>query len=712
MADYEKQLTGECTNPNCTRIFCRRNYSYEFTPKISGVLSNYSEIFYCENIEKLIRSVQPKYHYPIIDLYFYTVQLAYKQPVKYKSSEKVFFLKKLKNTLPKKIFRDQKCTETKKNTVEPNHQYCTLINSQLDKADMYLMVGITHLLLLKFQKKNNLTLALVIIKLFQAVSRSSKLDSTYYKSLHNVYAFIYKKLGESGKLNQLLESNNRCDSNTLCNSSNKNLFSDSKIIDNFEKTEKFCLFDGEFTSNDLVNSVDVVSAELDCSIITNVRENDRIKHLLNIFLILFSIDQKNYILGFKKFYLPNFSRKLDLKTEFKYYKARYDTVLNYGFVLSLEAKSALIKIINVETMKAALQDAFFKSLFEGVTSPYLVFKICREHVYKDTLQALENINVQEMRKQLKIQFIGEEGVDLGGIIREYFKLLSEDIKNDRDVFDIKNDRLWFRRGVDLLRLKKIGNVFGIALYNDVLVNVPLPYVLFKKMLGSPTSFEDLREIEPQHYQSVANLEKCSDKEIAKLELTFVVNGYVDGEDVGEELIPDGKNVYVTKDNFEAFKEAYAEFYLEKSVEKEIYAFIEGFKAVGNAKTISMLHPKELEKIIVGTENYNFKSIESCVSYVGYTIESQIIKYFWEIFHNFSFQKKKTFLQFITGHDRLPATGFGSLKLVIIKNGSDSDRLPSSQTCFNTLLLPEYATKDKLYDKLNKALNLTSGFYLV
>ena len=45
-----------------------------------------------------------------------------------------------------------------------------------------------------------------------------------------------------------------------------------------------------------------------------------------------------------------------------------------------------------------------------------------------------------------------------------------------------------------------------------------------------------------------------------------------------------------------------------------------------------------------------------------------------------------------------------LKLIIAKNGPDSDRLPSAHTCFNVLLLPEYNDKLKLSNLLMKAIN--------
>ena len=68
-----------------------------------------------------------------------------------------------------------------------------------------------------------------------------------------------------------------------------------------------------------------------------------------------------------------------------------------------------------------------------------------------------------------------------------------------------------------------------------------------------------------------------------------------------------------------------------------------------------------------------------------------------------------FHQFTTGSDRVPIGGLGKLKLVIARNGSDSERLPTSHTCFNVLLLPDYKNKEKLKERLTKAISYAKGF---
>ncbi len=75
----------------------------------------------------------------------------------------------------------------------------------------------------------------------------------------------------------------------------------------------------------------------------------------------------------------------------------------------------------------------------------------------------------------------------------------------------------------------------------------------------------------------------------------------------------------------------------------------------------------------------------------------------------SFKINKIFKIKPTGSDRVPVGGFSKLKLVIARNGPDSDRLPTSHTCFNVLLLPEYTDKQKLEDRLLKAISYSKGF---
>ncbi len=61
--------------------------------------------------------------------------------------------------------------------------------------------------------------------------------------------------------------------------------------------------------------------------------------------------------------------------------------------------------------------------------------------------------------------------------------------------------------------------------------------------------------------------------------------------------------------------------------------------------------------------------------------------------------------------RAPVEGLSGLKLTIQRGSPDTDRLPTSHTCFNVLLLPEYSSKEKLRSRLMTAIENAQGFGL-
>lgn len=686
MLKYREQLTSECSNEKCHKVFCRRHYTAAGVEEIAGILSQYADIFYCSNIERLLEEGSAVYKHPVIDLYFYLDGLVYRQVDEAHAAPRSFKLRSPKAPPsnepcrpPKRDFEIRSCQELL-------HAHCILINAPLTQVDLYLLIGVCHLLLQKFVRIKNFNVGLAIIRLFIVISRSASLDQSYYTLLSEAYAFIYERLADSIS-GICLASPHACE-------------------------HAHCLFQLNFAESDFIGSVEVVANALNASIITSIKDSSKIKSLLEIFKMLYEINERVALLNYDRFYLKNFSSRMNLKAEFKLLRTSGETALSYGFILPVHIKAEILKMANGDMMKSSLQDAFFRSLFEGVTQPYLFITIHRETVYADTIEIIRALHADELKKQLKIKFIDEEGIDSGGIRKEYFQLLGHEITYDKELFTHKNDRLWLRRGASKERLCLVGKIIGMALYNDVVLNIPLPFIIFKKILRIPLTFDDLAEIEPEHHSSIFNLGRCTAKEFLGLELFFTVDYVDNGVHRIDEIIPNGSGVQVTKDNYHAFREAYANFHTVELIQDEFSAFLDGFSAIIRHKTILSLHPKELEKIIIGLDEIDFEAIRATTIYNGYSKDARIIKDFWSIFESYSLAYKKRLLQFITGNDRLPAAGAKALKLIIVRNGCDTERLPSSQTCFNTLLLPEYASRDKLAKKLDKAIKLTAGFFLI
>ncbi|KAM5237247.1 putative E3 ubiquitin-protein ligase HERC4 isoform 3-T3 [Ctenodactylus gundi] len=181
----------------------------------------------------------------------------------------------------------------------------------------------------------------------------------------------------------------------------------------------------------------------------------------------------------------------------------------------------------------------------------------------------------------------------------------------------------------------------------------------------------------------------------------------------KELVLNGADTAVNKQNRQEFVDAYVDYIFNKSVASLFDAFHEGFHKVCGGKVLLLFQPNELQAMVIGNTNYDWKELEKNTEYKGeYWAEHPTIKIFWEVFHELPLEKKKQFLLFLTGSDRIPILGMKSLKLVIQPTGGGEEYLPVSHTCFNLLDLPKYTEKETLRSKLIQAIDHNEGFSLI
>ncbi|XP_050080108.1 ubiquitin-protein ligase E3A [Anopheles maculipalpis] len=355
------------------------------------------------------------------------------------------------------------------------------------------------------------------------------------------------------------------------------------------------------------------------------------------------------------------------------------------------------------------------------TNPYLNLKIRRDHIIEDALVELEIIamsNPKDLKKQLVVEFTGEQGIDEGGVSKEFFQLIIEEIFNpDFGMFMTNEDSntVWFNpvSFENEAQFTLIGIVLGLAIYNNIILAVNFPMVVYRKLMGMKGSFLDLKDQNPVLFNSLKSLLEYTENDMEEVFIQTFKIAYRDvfGTILEHELKPNGDQIFVTQDNKQEFVELYSDFMLNKSVEKQFNAFSNGFQMVTSESLLHLLfRPEELELIVCGSKNFDFNELELSTEYQGgFERDSATIKHFWSIVHGLSMEMKRKLLQFTTGSDRVPVGGLSRLKLVIARNGPDSDRLPTSHTCFNVLLLPEYSSKEKLEERLLKAINYSKGF---
>ncbi|GKC03772.1 E3 ubiquitin protein ligase UPL2-like protein [Tanacetum coccineum] len=287
----------------------------------------------------------------------------------------------------------------------------------------------------------------------------------------------------------------------------------------------------------------------------------------------------------------------------------------------------------------------------------LRISVRRAYILEDSYNQLRMRSSQDLKGRLTVHFQGEEGIDAGGLTREWYQLLS---------------RVIFDKGALLF------TTVGKALFDGQLLDVHFTRSFYKHMLGVKVTYHDIEAIDPGYFK---NLKWMLENDISDiLDLTFSVDAdeeklilYEKGEVTDHELIPGGRNIRVTEEN----KHEYVDLIAEHR----------------------------------GLPDIDLDDMRANTEYSGYSAASPVIQWFWEVAQGLSKEDKARLLQFVTGTSKVPLEGFsalqgisGSQKFQIHKAYGSSDRLPSAHTGFNQLDLPEYPSKQHLEERLLLAIH--------
>ncbi|XP_075950382.1 ubiquitin-protein ligase E3A-like [Anarhichas minor] len=435
-------------------------------------------------------------------------------------------------------------------------------------------------------------------------------------------------------------------------------------------------------------------------------------------------DCRRPLIAFEEFVNEPLNEVLEMDKDYTFFKVETENKFSFmtcPFILNAVTKNLGLYYDNRIRMYSERRITVLYSLVQGQQlNPYLRLKVRRDHIIDDALVRLEMIameNPADLKKQLYVEFEGEQGVDEGGVSKEFFQLVVEEIFNpDIGMFtyDERTKLFWFNPSSleNEGQYTLIGIVLGLAIYNNCILDVHFPMVVYRKLMGKKGTFRDLADANPVLYQSLKELLEYEGSVEEDMMITFQISQTdLFGNPLMYDLRENGDKIPVTNENRKEFVAQYAEYMLNKSVEKQFKAFRRGFHMVTNESPLKYLfRPEEIELLICGSRNLDFLALEETTEYDGgYNRDSRIIKEFWETLHLFGEDQKRLFLQFTTGTDRAPVGGLGKLKMIIAKNGPDTDRLPTSHTCFNVLLLPEYNNKEKLKERLLKAITYAKGF---
>jgi hypothetical protein len=176
---------------------------------------------------------------------------------------------------------------------------------------------------------------------------------------------------------------------------------------------------------------------------------------------------------------------------------------HFPFLLEPVSKARILKYDAEFQMRTEYRQTMMLNMMRGEMQimPFLVLKIRRANLVEDTMDQIARIPPAEFKKPLKVQFVGEEGVDEGGVQKEFFLLMIRKLLDPQyAMFKVNEDTrlLWFNSASleSRVQFELIGILMGIAIYNSVILDVRFPPVLYRRLMGKKPTFADLREAEP------------------------------------------------------------------------------------------------------------------------------------------------------------------------------------------------------------------------
>eukprot|EP01038_Epipyxis_sp_PR26KG_P005897 gene5897-8137_t len=414
-------------------------------------------------------------------------------------------------------------------------------------------------------------------------------------------------------------------------------------------------------------------------------------------------------------------------------QVRYIPATDYAIETSVKGTSVNYQELNnVAQIPFQQKVEWLKNQFSQLRTPWeeghIKIKVRRASVLQDAMDAIESIEQADMRKVFRFEFLGEPALDAGGVAREFFNCICEQIFNpDCGLFSYSsanqmcmqiNHNSGIANEFHLRYFHTAGRILGKALMDNQITPVHLVQPLYKHLMGWPVTMKDLEHIDEQIYRNLMELLGFDD--VADLFLEFVVTEDKLGQTETVELVPGGSEINVTNANLPTYLEAQLKYRTMNRIKSQLTEFLKGFYDVVPEPLLAVFDFQEIELLLHGLPNIDMDDWMRNTEYTGEFLSApshKVVQWFWEIVKSFEQEQKARLLQFVTGTSGVPIQGFGFLqgndgnvRKFTIHGDKNVKVFPRAHTCFNRIDMPIYKTKADLQKYLTMAISMEStGF---
>jgi E3 ubiquitin-protein ligase HERC1 len=200
----------------------------------------------------------------------------------------------------------------------------------------------------------------------------------------------------------------------------------------------------------------------------------------------------------------------------------------------------------------------------------------------------------------------------------------------------------------------LGLFLGFSIRTKSAMNWHFPPVFWKQLLEQPVGLHDFDGLDTYSYQIIKDLEKHGAKlsaeefDVAVME-TFSTH-LSDGSTA--DLVPNGQSVAVTHANHKEFLDKMLKCRLEET-SKQMDWLRAGLAFVIDPQVLSFLSWEDVELRACGAKDIETEALKKISTY-GVGEDHRVIKWFWEMFEEFTQEERRKYLKFVWGRSKIPS----------------------------------------------------------
>ena len=360
----------------------------------------------------------------------------------------------------------------------------------------------------------------------------------------------------------------------------------------------------------------------------------------------------------------------------------------------------------------------------------IILVIERNNIFRDSFEQFRTTQELDLRQEIKINFVNEISQDAGGLIRDWFSIIIEELfKPERHLFKKANTKEfaylineysedYYKNHLEYYYFT--GQVIAKALYERNPIKAYLSKLIIKFLLNLEITIDDAKYCDEEVYKSFQFiLNNSISDELAIGTFVSTKKDPKSGTDVITELKENGNEILINDTNKHEFCELFFKAQFITCTLSQTKSLTEGFISLMPRDMITILDPDELELLICGELTIDIEDWKGNTSYgKPYTEDHPVIKAFWYIVKQMSAKDREQLLHFCTGSKKVPTEGFKGLRAANnkVSNFKINPRVTGdsnlgyiiAHTCFNTIELPMYTNfstmKENLYEVLKSPEN--------